>query len=299
MITKEQIPMVIDHQLYDSEGQKVGEVKHVYLDDSTGKPEWLCVKTGLFGMKETFVPIQRASLVGDHVEVEYDKARIKDAPNVDVESGGHLSQEEERRLYEYYGVSWGGNGGPGMGDRSHAGMRGGTGRGDTMSGSQGRAGRAPVPGPPGGTRRGGENTMNRPQGRSGHGDDAMTRSEEKLDVGTESHETGRARLRKYVVTEEEQVTVPVTREEVRIEREPVTDANRADAMSGSDITEAEHEVTLHAERPVVTTEAVPVEQIRMSKEQVTEQERVSGKVRKERVEVDLDGEGDGRPGRDH
>ena len=114
----------------------------------------------------------------------------------------------------------------------------------------------------------------------------MTRSEEQLRAGTERVEAGRARLRKYVVTETQQVEVPVSREEVRLEREPITDANRGDARSGPAISEEEHEVTLHEERPVVQTEAVPVERVRLDKETVTGTETVSGDVRKEQVEVD-------------
>ncbi|MFE4998954.1 YsnF/AvaK domain-containing protein [Streptomyces mirabilis] len=71
---------------------------------------------------------------------------------------------------------------------------------------------------------------------------------------TERQEFSRARQRKYVVTEEVQQTVPVRHEEVRVEREPVTEAN-CEAAAGPDISEAEHEVTLHAERPVVETKA--------------------------------------------
>jgi uncharacterized protein (TIGR02271 family) len=114
----------------------------------------------------------------------------------------------------------------------------------------------------------------------------MTRSEERLNVGTQSQETGRARLRKYVTTEQQTVNVPVTREEVRIEREPITEGNVGDAMSGPDISEEEHEVTLHEERPVVEKEAVPVERVRLSKEQVTDQESVTDEVRKEQIETD-------------
>ena len=114
----------------------------------------------------------------------------------------------------------------------------------------------------------------------------MTRSEERLVADTRREQVGKARLRKYVVTEQEQVSVPVSREEVRLEREPITEANRGDALSGADITEAEHEVTLHAERPVVDTEAVPVERVRLGKETVTEEETVSGEVRKEQIDFD-------------
>ena len=125
-------------------------------------------------------------------------------------------------------------------------------------------------------------------------DTAMTRSEEQLRVGTETRETGRARLRKHVVTEQQNVTVPVSREEVTVEREPITDANRGAARSGPAISEEEHEVTLRAERPVVDKEAVPVERVRLGNETRTEHETVGGEVRKEQIEIDTDD----RPPRD-
>lgn len=114
----------------------------------------------------------------------------------------------------------------------------------------------------------------------------MTRSEERLKVGTERVETGKVRLVKHVVTEQQQVQVPVTHEEVRLEREPVTDANRKDALRGQDITEAEHEVTLHADKPVVEKETVPVERVRLAKEEVSDTETVSGSVRKEQIDLE-------------
>ncbi|MET7443154.1 hypothetical protein [Streptomyces sp. NPDC005568] len=75
-------------------------------DDVTGRPEWVSVKTGLFGTSESFVPIQDAAVVEDHLEVPYSKDKVKDAPNVDVDAGGHLSVQEEHQLYEYYGLAW-------------------------------------------------------------------------------------------------------------------------------------------------------------------------------------------------
>ena len=119
-------------------------------------------------------------------------------------------------------------------------------------------------------------------------DAAMTRSEERLNVGTETREAGRARLRKHVVTEQQQVTVPVSREELRVEREPITDANRGNAYDGPAISEEEHEITLRAERPVVSTEAEAVERVRLGTETVRSEETVSGEVRKEEIEVDDD-----------
>jgi uncharacterized protein (TIGR02271 family) len=84
-------------------------------------------------------------------------------------------------------------------------------------------------------------------------------------VGTENVEAGRVRLRKHVVTENVTQTVPVSHEEVRLEREPITDANRGQAMSGGDITEEEHEMTLHAEHPVTSKNTVAVERVRLGR----------------------------------
>ncbi|WP_243708880.1 PRC and DUF2382 domain-containing protein [Actinomadura sp. GC306] len=233
---------MLGHPLYDESGSKVGDVKHVFLDDETGRPEWLGIKTGLLGNKETFVPTSGAEWVADHVEAEWEKDFIKQAPHVDVEAG-HISADEEEQLYRYYGIGPGGR---------HA---------------QAHPGDAA------------------PE-RGRETDDAMTRSEEELHVRKETRESGRARLRKYVVTEEQEMTVPVSHEEVRVEREPITGENRDAAMRGAEITEAEHEVTLHEERPVVSKETTPVERVRASKETVTEEETVGGEVRKERIELE-------------
>ena len=234
--------------LCDADGAKIGEIADIYLDRASGEPEWLAVKTGLLGSNLSFVPIREATMSGDDVRVPYDKSMVKDAPN--AEADGELSPEEERRLYEHYGVSWGEFDYDGDFDRD--------------------GGREPV-------------------GRDTSGpttDDAMTRSEEELSVGKTSRETGRARLRKYVVTENVQTTIPVQREEVRLEREPITDANVGQAMDGPAISEEEHEVTLYAEEPVVEKRAVPKERVRLDKETVTEERHVSEEVRKEQIEAD-------------
>jgi uncharacterized protein (TIGR02271 family) len=232
-------------QLLDSDGERIGAIEEIYIDSRTEQPEWALVKTGLFGGKGTFVPLQQARPEADGVRVPFDKAHVKDAPN--VEPDGELSHSEERTLYEHYGVDYG----------------------ESESGSA----------------NGGENAV----GRDTSGpttDDAMTRSEEELNVGTTSKETGRARLRKYVVTEEVQTTVPVQREEVRVEREPITDANVGDAKDGPAISEEEHEVTLRAEEPVVEKRAVPKERVRLDKDVVEEERQVSETVAKEQIEVD-------------
>jgi uncharacterized protein (TIGR02271 family) len=116
----------------------------------------------------------------------------------------------------------------------------------------------------------------------------MTRSEEELNVGTSARETGRARLRKFVETEDVSTTVPVRREKVRVEREPITDANRDQALAGEDITEDEHEVVLHEEEPVVEKRTVPKERVRLETDTVTEEREVSDQVRRERIEIEGD-----------
>jgi uncharacterized protein (TIGR02271 family) len=231
----------------DQEGTKVGRLEEVYLDQQTGRPEWLLVHTGLLGMRSSFAPLAGARVDGEDVRIGYSKQEVKDAPS--VEADGELSQEEEARLYAHYGL-----------DYSES-------RSDT---GRVRGERAPV-------------------GRDVSGpttDDAMTRSEEELRVGTAKRERGRARLRKYVVTEEVTQTVPVQREEVRVEREPITDANRDRATAGPDISEEEHEVVLHEEEVVAEKRAVPKERVRLDKETVTDEQTVSEQVRKEQIDAE-------------
>jgi uncharacterized protein (TIGR02271 family) len=234
--------------LFGPDNDKIGDIADVYLDRQSGEPEWLAVKTGMFGSNISFVPIQDAATSGDGVTVPYDKAKVKDAPN--AEADGELSPEEEQRLYQHYGVSWG----------------------EFDYEREYESDREPV-------------------GRDTSGpttDDAMTRSEEELAVGKTSRETGRARLRKFVTTEQVQTTVPVQREQVRVEREPITDGNVDNAMDGPAISEEEHEVTLHAEEPVVEKRVVPKERVRLDKETVVEDRTVTDEVRKEQIEAEGD-----------
>jgi uncharacterized protein (TIGR02271 family) len=286
MITQEQLDTVVGSTAYDKDGDKVGKISAVYYDDATNQPSWLTVQTGLFGTKETFVPVQGTEISGDRVTLQYDKARVKDAPNVDED--GRLSPQEEEQLYRFYGVQY--TGGVASGQAA-GGVASGRHAGDVETRGVADTGRAfdrdrDIDRDGDGVR---DDAARGAVGRDTSGptsDEAMTRSEEQLRVGTETREAGRARLRKHVVTEHQQVTVPVTREEVTLEREPVTEANRGEAYDGPAISEEEHEVTLHAERPVVDTEAVAVERVRLGKETVTDRETVGGEVRKEEIELD-------------
>ncbi len=251
MITEHQLSSVIGSTAHGADG-KLGTVGEVYLDDETGRPEWATVRTGMFGTKESFVPLADADLSGSDLRLPYDKDKVKHAPQIDTD--GHLSPTEEAELYRYYGVGTGTAGTAGFADTT-----------TTRSNDHGTVGHDTS----------GPTT-----------DDAMTRSEEHLSVGTERVEAGRARLRKYVVSENVTQTVPVAHEEIRVEREPITDANVGNALDGPAISEEEHEVVLHAERPVVAKEAVPVERVRLDTQTVTEQETVNETVRKEQIELD-------------
>jgi uncharacterized protein (TIGR02271 family) len=258
MFNQEEVRTLAGATAYDQAGQKVGQVATVYQDQATGEPEWLTVKTGLFGMKETFVPLALARTRGQgEVELAAGKDTITSAPKIDPD--GELSPAEEEQLYSYYGLGYGER--SGLPETGQA-----TAEAYGAPGAQGYGTSGPTT------------------------DEAMTRSEERMRVGTASEETGRVRLRKYVVTETVTQQVPVSHEEVRLEREPITESNLGQAMDGPEISEEEHEVTLHAERPVVEKEAVPVERVRLAKEQVTGEETVSGQVRKEHIETDTDGD---------
>ncbi|WP_104118972.1 YsnF/AvaK domain-containing protein [Arthrobacter sp. B1805] len=271
MITQNNIDTLLSGRSHvlDSHGAKIGSVGQVYLDDQTGDPSWVTVKTGLFGTHESFAPLQGANVTGNDVTIGYTKDQVKDAPR--IESDGNLSPEEEDRLYRHYGIA-GHTGTTDYTDTTTTGTTAGTTDYD-RTGTVGHDTSGPTT------------------------DDAMTRSEEELHVGTERRQVGKARLRKYVVTENVTTTVPVSREEVRIEREPITGTNVGDALDGPAISEEEHEVILHAERPVVEKEAVPVERVRLDKETVTEQQTVTDDVRKEKIEL-LDADGDTTDGTD-
>src|SRR5919205_659003 len=242
MISNEHIDRLLAGQgnVVGTDGGKIGGVGQVYADDDTGQPNWVTVKTGLFGTRESFVPLEGARVDGDDIVVPYTKDQVKDAPGVDPD--GHLDPAEEDRLYQHYSL--------GNGHRSHT---------DATTGTAGGYRNDADAGVTGGYRGDADTGTDKDYdargtvGRDTSGpttDDAMTRSEERLNVGTERQATGRARLRKYVISEEE------------------------------------HEVTLHEERPVVEKETVPVERVRLDKDTVTEQETVTEEVRKERIDAD-------------
>src|SRR6478609_11456636 len=156
------------------DGENIGKVGQVYLDNETGEPNWVTVRTGWFGLSESFVPLDAATVEGDIIRVPFDRERIKGAPH--YEAGDPLTESGERDLYRYYDL-----------DRRTA--------YDTAAGQTGTAR---------------TDTDFTESAQTESGGQYLTRSEEQLHVGTEKVQTGRARLRKYVVTEQQTVTVPVS-----------------------------------------------------------------------------------------
>ena len=245
---KDQILRYRGEDLVDSDGSKIGKIEEIYLDAESNEPEWALVHTGLFGTKRTFVPLHDATEADGQLRVPFDKGTVKDAPG--IEANGQLSQREEAELYRHYGRDYG----------THD-------VGETTGRSRDTVGHDTS----------GPTT-----------DDAMTRSEEELRVGTREREAGRVRLRKRVETEPVSETVTTRRETARVEREPITDANVGRAMDGPDISEEEHEMQLTAEEAVVAKQTVPKERVRLEKDVVTEEETVTDELRKERIEAEGD-----------
>jgi uncharacterized protein (TIGR02271 family) len=264
-----------------NDGEKIGKIAEIYEDPQTGKPEWATVSSGLFGTKSNFVPLAGATTDGEDVRAQVTKDQVKDAPG--VENDGELSEQEEQHLFEYYNVPYTREGSttaqgvPAGGDRTEV---------DRTQGGRDTDGHDHV------GHDHDDHDDHEGHDHNGHDtsgpttDDAMTRSEEEVRVGTRQREAGRAQLRKHVVTEMVTKTVPVRREEVRIEREPITDANRGDAVDGPDISDEEHEIVLHEDEVVVDKQAVPKERVRMGTETVTEDREVSEEVRKEQIETE-------------
>ncbi len=275
MISSNDLAGLAGATMQGADGQKIGKIVDVYESTQAEDGTFVTVHTGMFGGHASFVPLAQASLQGKDVVVPYDKNLVKDAPRVQADQD--LTSEEEDRLYQHYNLS-GGSPAP----QAEA------------AGAPGR--HAEETAIPRGTKRQDsdgdgvfDDVKDTAVGRDTSGlttDDAMTRSEERLQVGTQRTETGRARLRKRIVTEQVSTTVPVSHDEVVVEREPITEANMAKATDGPALSEEEHEVVLNAEQPVVTKETVPVERVKLGTQTVTEQQQVNETVRKEQIETE-------------
>ncbi|CAB4892941.1 unannotated protein [freshwater metagenome] len=236
-----------------NDGHKIGTIDELYADDETGSPAWALVHTGLFGRKSSFLPISDATQDGDDVRVPFDKTFVKDAPGIDPD--GHLSPAEEDELFRYYGRP----AAPQDADPQHP--------DESVAQDVAPAGHVEQAETPGGL-----------PGRARDVDGAMTLSEEQVEVGTRELPAMKVRMRKVTVTENVQMTVPVTREEVRLEEVPFDAPDDPDTLPDG-------EVTLRHEVPVVQTRTVDSERVRLEKDRVTDQVEITEPVRREEVDV--------------
>lgn len=301
-ITQTDLEKLIGAKALDKSGDKIGKIDQIYLDNQSGAPKWAAVNTGLFGLSSSLVPLAGAAVSGDDLVVAPTKATVKDAPHLDADDGISAKQEDE--LYAHYGIrpsaadNSGKHAAQGQGQapqRETAGnAAAGTAAAGTAAAGTAAAGTAGTtadsrPGVDFGQTAADANTRGAADttARKSPDGDTVIRHEEQLNVDKQQEVTGKARLRKYVVTETQQVEVPVTREEVVVERTPISADEAARLDDKSKIGDESIEVPLHEERLVVNKEQVPVERVRVGTEAVTETQTVSDDVRKERIDTDL------------
>jgi stress response protein YsnF len=288
MLSERELSAAIGSTAYDGSGDKIGTVEHFFVDDRTGAPTWVAVATGLFGTRTSVVPADDATFADGALRLPVTVEAVKSAPHV---GGDHLDPAEEAELREHYGVT--SSGGRHAADATRE--------------------MPPVPPPvppsdvstsdteviPPRTTTTGTTTSATatptPTAQPSADDGGMVRSEERLRVGTERVAATRMRLVKYVVTEDVQITVPIRREEIRIEEVPLgaADAGPGEALVSADQASSHSvapglpdEIVLHTERPVVTVEVVPTERVRLRTELVEGQETVTGQVQREQIVVD-------------
>ena len=280
MLSEREVSTSIGTTAYGADGDKLGTVESFFVDDRTGAPTWVAVLTGLFGTRHSIVPA---------VDATFDESRglrlpvtadaVKSAPQL---TGDHLSPDDEASLRQHYGV---GQAAAGQSDVAQADV-------PQTDVAQTHVAQTHVA----------QNDVPQPAaGQTAGTDGAMTRSEERLVVGTERVAATRARLVKYVVTEEVQITVPIRREEIRVEEVPIdapdlpgesldtdgrTGAADASTAAGTGDGGLPDEIILHTERPVVSVEVVPRERVRLHTEQVQGQQTVTQQVQREEIVVD-------------
>jgi uncharacterized protein (TIGR02271 family) len=235
----------------DTQGNNLGSVDGVWVDDATNDLEFIAVKTGGLFAKSHIVPVADAQIGDGTVTVPYAEDQIKDAPSFATDA--ELTPEDEDQIYAFFGI-----------DRSTS---------------------ASPSGLPSGTSGQGLATSDSElAGRATDDQAKVTLSEEELQVGKREVEAGRVRLRKVVNTEHQEVPVELRREDIEIERVP---ASNAGAPAGA-FQEGEIEIPVMREEPVVGKEAHVTGAVRLSKTADTETRTVGGEVRKEDVEIDRD-----------
>lgn len=282
---------------YDKNGEKLGDVNEVFVDDQSGQPTFVEVNHGLFGMNSSLVPLRGHDFSGDDLKLGFSRDRIKDAP--DFDSDKPLTPEAQSDIFKHYGL----DNARDVTDYKDSNLdskrdvQAGADKDHNLTAGAGAAG-AGVAGAHADEKKADTHTTDAAatERKAGVADDAaaartnndgeLIRSEEQLNVNKERVATGEARLRKYVVTDTESVEVPVEREEVRVERTPINaeDAKNYNGAISGDSEEAS--VTLHEERVNVNKETVPVEKINLKKDTVRDTETHTEELRKEQIDTD-------------
>lgn len=248
--TTQTMDRLLDYEVVDAEGNKVGPVEHMWVDGATGRPEFLAVKSGSFLGSTHIVPVAGARIDEGRrqMRLPYRDDQIKNAPHFDKDA--ELSDDDERRVYDYYGL-----------ERSTAPSPSGLAAGAGMR-------------------------REAPEMRtSGQDQQTIPLAEEELEVGKRPVEAGRVRLRKVIRTEHVSQPVELRREEVHVERVPAS----GEQVPPNAFQEQEIEVPVRREEPVVEKEAHLTGQVRVGKTAETERRTVEGDVRREDVELDREG----------
>jgi len=271
MLTDRDLSEAVGTTAYGADGEPLGAVGHFLADDRTGRPTWAALRPDPSGPRVVVVPVAGARFADGGLRVPVRRALVDGAPP--ITTAEHLDPEEERVLRHYYGVEEGRDSGLRQEDVGPT------------------AAPFTVPDPAATS----DVPAAAPAPAAAASDGAMTRSEEQLRVRSEQVATTRVRLVKYVVTEEVQVTVPLRREEVRLEELPVDapdpgpgesigpDGGYAEAPTETGLPD---EIVLHREEPVISVRVVPAERVRLRTDLVEGQEQVSGRVQREQIVVD-------------
>jgi stress response protein YsnF len=262
-----------DLVVVDQDAATVGTITAFYLDRATGLPSWALVHTGWFTDAQTFVPLTHAVEANEEIRIPYAKAFIQQAPRIHAHE--ELSPDNEVVLSAYYGLD------------DHRGAVADRPLGD-QSAVTGAAGGSTAPTEPAARPPRTAPAAPRVPRVAAQGPVEVVRSEEELQVGVRRR-LRRLRLRKYVVTEYLTRTIPVRREEVRLEEVPAP-AEAVDEPDDQGAVQAAGdqalvEVVLHREEPVIQLRVVPAERVRLFKEIVTEQRTVTEEIRKEQIDI--------------
>jgi uncharacterized protein (TIGR02271 family) len=261
VIMAKQAEELIGARVANGDGEAVGTVQQVFYDDKDGKPVWARIRAGT---RDRFVPLGGSRVTKEGISVPFGTQQILSSPEINAER--HISLAQTEQLNRHFGLTV-----PAQGGQRDVGTQ----RGDTRSGQ---------------TQRGDAQLGQAQRGEAYRGEQSgeewLIRAEERVDVGTERLESGRARLHKYVDVEPVERTVHVFHEECEVERVPIT---AKDQFRGT-IAEGEREMILHEERPVFRKETVPVERVRLVRKRVEEDRTLRDEIRRERVEMEADGD---------